>query len=50
MLHGGNTKEFRRRLADIYNQFTEGALTPDLMEAKSLLDNPSRSKTDSRPC
>jgi adenylate cyclase len=49
LAHGGNTKEFRRRLADIYDQFTEGAFTPDLMEAKSLLDDPTKSKIDSRP-
>jgi hypothetical protein len=36
--HGGNTKEFRRRLADIYDQFTEGAFTPDLVETKTLLE------------
>jgi hypothetical protein len=49
LAHGGNTKEFRRRLADIYDQFSEGTLTPDLIEAKSLLDGPTRSRTDARP-
>jgi serine/threonine protein kinase/predicted ATPase len=38
LTHGGNIQEFRRRLTDIYDQFTEGAFTPDLVEAKTLLE------------
>jgi adenylate cyclase len=44
LAHGGNIKEFRRRLADIYEQFTEGAFTPDLMEAKALLERSPEGK------
>ena len=36
--HGGNTAEFRRRLAGIYDEFAEGSLTPDLQDAKALLE------------
>jgi predicted ATPase len=44
LAHGGNIKEFRRRIADIYEQFTEGAFTPDLMEAKALLERSAEGK------
>jgi predicted ATPase/DNA-binding SARP family transcriptional activator/predicted negative regulator of RcsB-dependent stress response len=35
----GRQEEARQRLADIYNWFTEGFDTPDLIEAKKLLDD-----------
>jgi predicted ATPase len=34
----GRRDEARAMLADIYNWFTEGFDTPDLMDAKALLD------------
>ena len=34
----GKTEEARQRLAQIYNWFTEGFDTPDLKEAKALLE------------
>jgi DNA-binding SARP family transcriptional activator/predicted ATPase len=34
----GRRKEARKRLADVYNWFSEGFDTPDLQEAKSLLE------------
>jgi predicted ATPase len=36
--HQGNAAEARSMLADIYNWFTEGLETPDLREARALLD------------
>jgi len=36
--HQGKTAEARRKLAEIYNWFTEGFDTVDLKEAKALLD------------
>ena len=44
LAHGGNIKEFRRRLADIFDQFTEGTFTPDLVEAKTLLERSAEGK------
>ena len=35
----GRVAEARQRLAEIYNAFTEGFDTPDLQDAKALLDN-----------
>ncbi len=34
----GKTKEARRKLARVYNWFTEGFDTKDLQEAKALLE------------
>jgi predicted ATPase len=36
--HGGNITEYRRRLAGIYEEFTEGSLTSDVQNAKALLE------------
>jgi predicted ATPase len=36
-------EEARQRLAEIYSWFTEGFDTPDLQEAKALLEELSRS-------
>jgi len=38
LLEQGKREEARRRLAEIYGRFTEGFDTPDLKEAKALLD------------
>jgi predicted ATPase len=38
----GHHEEARTMLAEIYNWFTEGFDTPDLKEAKALLDELSR--------
>jgi len=35
--HGGDDKDARRALADLYGQFTEGFTTADLVAAKALL-------------
>jgi hypothetical protein len=37
-LRGGKRDEARTMLADIYNWFTEGFDTADLIDAKALLD------------
>jgi hypothetical protein len=37
----GRRDEARAMIADIYNWFTEGFETADLMDAKSLLDQQS---------
>jgi predicted ATPase len=39
-LRGGGSRA-RALLAELYGRFTEGFDTPDLMEARTLLDEPS---------
>ncbi|MFQ5947026.1 MAG: hypothetical protein ACE5NC_12405, partial [Anaerolineae bacterium] len=36
--HGGRRDEAQQLLAEVYRHFTEGFDTPDLLEAKALLD------------
>ena len=45
LAHGGNIKEFRHRLAGIYDEFTEGSLTSDLQKAKALLEQSADRKS-----